>query len=243
MRILLTVIKPNWHAPKQVKSFASTRIFGQSSFPFQYANLGQHVGDTIDHVKQNRSDLVVGQNMPDEPQWLNQTHSTNVVDTGTSNDRNADASITRDSKQVLAILTADCLPILITNKNGTEIGAIHAGWRGLCDGIIENALAKMQSDPYQCMAWIGPSICAHCFEVGEEVPQQFIARYDFAHRYCFFNGKWHINLPKLATHILRANGIFSITDSKMCTFEQKNLFFSYRRDGQTGRIGTFIWFE
>lgn len=239
----MTIIKPNWQAPKQVRAFSSTRLSGQSHYPYHFANLGHRVGDNSKHVDQNRLNLASSQKMPGEPLWLNQSHSTTVLDASVCNSNQADASITRTPGQVLAILTADCLPIVITNQQGTEVAAIHAGWRGLCDGIIKNTLLSMKSDPQQCIAWIGPAICGHCFEVGDEVCEQFKSNYDFADRYCFLQEKWHIHLDKLAAHILRINDVFNIYESNMCTFEQKNLFYSYRREGQTGRIGTFIWFE
>ncbi len=239
---MVTIVKPDWEIPKHVHAFTSTRLSGQSDYPFQYANLGQQIGDRDTQVELNRKNFIVNQKMPSEPIWLQQTHSNRVLDVSTNQDRHADAAISREHGKVLAILTADCLPILITNHSGTEIAAIHAGWRGLCNGIIENTLVAMHSNPQQCTAWIGPSICGHCFEVGEEVCQQFKDNYDYANRYCFLQSKWHIHLDKLAAHILHTNGVKSIKQSNLCTFEQKKLFYSYRRDGQTGRIGTFIWF-
>lgn len=226
-----------------MKAFTSTRLSGYSSFPFHYTNLGFHAGDKANDVMQNRDLIMKCMDIPTPPVWLCQTHSNNVVDFSENNDDNADASITRKKSQVLVVLTADCLPIIITNHDGSEVAAIHAGWRGLCNGIIENTINKMDSNPNNCIAWIGPGICGHCFEVGEEVCLQFENNYAFSPRYCFLQKKWHIHLNKLAAHIMRHNGIFSIHQSNMCTFEQKNLFYSYRRDGQTGRIGTFIWFE
>ncbi|WP_367605660.1 peptidoglycan editing factor PgeF [Legionella sp. W05-934-2] len=237
------IITPNWQAPKHVNAFASTRMSGASHYPYQYGNLGLRTGDTMQHVLQNRQLLMHEQSMPTSPVWLHQTHSTHVVDATHNQDNQADASITRQPNQILAILTADCLPIILTNKTGTEIAAIHAGWRGLCDGIIENTLKKMHSNANDCIAWVGPAICGHCFEVGDEVCDQFKLNYPFSPRYFFKQQKWHIHLDELAAHILRLNGVMSIQKSKLCTFEQKNLFYSYRRDGQTGRIGTFIWFD
>lgn len=239
----MTIITPKWQAPLNVKAFTSTRLSGHSHYPYHHGNLGLRIGDYQPHVLRNRDQLIKNQLMPSKPLWLNQSHSTKILDATVSNDINADASITRTSGQVLAILTADCLPIVITNREGTEVAAIHAGWRGLCHGIIENTIKQMQSKPSDCIAWIGPGICGHCFEVGEEVCQQFQDNYDFVSRYCFLQHKWHIPLDLISAHILHVNGILSVTKSNLCTFEQKNLFYSYRRDGQTGRIGTFIWFE
>jgi len=237
------MIKPNWEAPHHIKAFTTTRQYGFSHYPFHYANLGIRSGDHQARVIENREKLKECQQMPSEPVWLTQTHSTTVVDASVNDNPFGDASVTRRIGQVLVILTADCVPILITNSAGTEVAAIHAGWRGLCNGIIEQTIATMHTTGHDCIAWIGPSICGHCFEVGEEVCQHFHQNYAYTPRYCFKQNKWHINLNRLAEHILRSTGVKAVSQSNLCTFEQKNLFYSYRRDGQTGRIGTFIWFE
>ena len=238
----------NWPAPTRVKTFATTRKPGNSESPYDQNNLGLHVGDDPKKVEANRRGLKTLLNLPKEPEWLQQTHSTDCINVDIETNRNADAAITHESNRVLAIMTADCLPIMLCNQQGTEIAAIHAGWRGLVNGVIENTVAKLKSDSSDLMAWIGPSICHNCYEVGDEVRNTILSRYQQSET-CFNPSqqstitapKWLANLPKLAETVLNKLGIEAVYQSKMCTFEQTEYFYSYRRSPQTGRIATLIW--
>lgn len=234
----------NWPAPANVNALTTTRLDGFSQAPYDSNNLGLHVGDNITHVEANRRALINKFKLMNAPQWLEQTHSTHCVVIEEEITRQADAAITRQPNQALAIMTADCLPIVICNNEGKEIAAIHAGWRGLVNGIIENTLNKMQSMPNSLMAWIGPSICQSCFEVGDEVYAAFQQHYPFTT--CAFQSqqeKWLANLPYIAELILQHQLIGAVYQAKTCTFEQKNRFYSYRRETQTGRMATLIWFN
>lgn len=141
-------------------------------------------------------------------------------------------------------MTADCLPIVLCDQQGTEIAAIHAGWRGLAEGIVDNTVALLHSNPAQCLAWIGPAICGKCYATGSEVLDQFISRYPFAiQAFTQIEQQWYADLPKIATLILMELGIGTIHPSHVCTFETNSQFYSYRRTAQTGRIATLIWFQ
>jgi polyphenol oxidase len=144
----------------------------------------------------------------------------------------------------LVILTADCLPITLCNKQGNEVAAIHAGWRGLYNGVIENTLSELASPPSELMAWIGPAICQRCYEVGDEVYKSFTEKHPKSKQaFQAFNQKWMAHLPLIAEIILNQLGVLSIYQSDLCTFESNNDFYSYRREQQTGRIATFVWFN
>ena len=240
----MEIIKANWNAPSCVQAFTTTTQGGVSKDPFQSNNFALHVGDSPTHVKHNRK-LLKDAFLPSEPEWLEQTHSTVAVNVDITLNRNADASISHSKNQVLAILTADCLPIVITNTQGTEIAAIHAGWRGLLAGVIENTIQSMTTPSTALMAWIGPHICKNCFEVGADVLSSFTG-----HGACSpsmiqasSNDKWRINLAEIATNILQSKGLHSVNNCHYCTFEDTQRYFSYRRSGNTGRIATLIWLD
>ncbi|MGM9453678.1 peptidoglycan editing factor PgeF [Legionella bozemanae] len=234
----------NWPAPKNVTAMSTTRLSGYSQAPYDSNNMGLNVGDNEHHVLQNRQQLVELLQLPGEPQWLQQTHGTHCIIAEEDSNRNADASITRSMKYPLAILTADCLPIMLCNMQGTEIAAIHAGWKGLAYGIVEKTLDKMKSSKSEVLAWIGPSICQKCYEVGAEVYQTFTDTYPLSKQaFKPVNGKWLANLPLIAEIVLNLKGIKAVYQSGLCTFELKNELYSYRRMSQTGRIATLIWFN
>jgi YfiH family protein len=233
-------IHATWPAPKSIHALTTTIQPGFSLSPYACNNLACHVGDNPEHVLLNRQALVRDLALPVEPLWLNQTHSTDVVVVEEDNNRNVDAAITRQENTPLVILTADCLPILLCNTQGTEIAAIHAGWRGLLHGIVQHTLQKIHSKPNTLMAWIGPGVCQMCYEVGDEVRAQFTAQYPFTTQ--AFKGSY-ANLPQMAEMLLREFDIHAIYQSGVCTFEEKNRCYSYRRAAQTGRMGTLIWFN
>ncbi|MFQ0977301.1 peptidoglycan editing factor PgeF [Vibrio campbellii] len=241
----MKTIIPNWPAPKNVKAFASTRVGGFSTAPYQGLNLGAHVGDDLSIVEKNRDWLAQQAKMPSAPIWLNQTHSTVVaqVSDPTTQVLDADGVFTSSSQVVCSAMTADCLPVLLTNTQGTQVAAVHAGWRGLANGIVENALELFSGE---VMAWLGPAIGPQAFEVGEDVLQAF-ANFDSQAHQAFtprdIEGKWLADMSKLATQRLNKFGITQVFDSGLCTFQGKEDFYSYRRDGVTGRQATFIWIE
>jgi YfiH family protein len=244
-KIIMNHIQAQWPAPANIRAITTTRSGGVSQADYAAFNLGAHVGDDQQHVMANRQLLRDSLQLPNEPIWLEQTHSTRCVNVDIPNfDCNADAAITRQKHQVLAIMTADCLPILLCNRQGTEIAAIHAGWRGLAQGIVDNTLSELQSKPDDCLAWIGPAICGQCYATGAEVLEQFVSRYPFADQaFIRQDQQWFADLPKLAELILQGHGISSVYPSHLCTFETNSQFYSYRRAAQTGRIATLIWFQ
>lgn len=240
----MTTRLANWPAPSNITALSTTRLSGFSVTPYDKNNLGYHVGDNPDHVSKNRSQLKELLQLTTEPAWLEQTHSTTCIIPEHEDSRNADAAITRCATHPLVILTADCLPITLCNKQGNEIAAIHAGWKGLFNGIIENTLSKMNSDASDLLAWIGPAICQKCYETGEEVYQAFTEKYPLsANAFQPTKTKWLANLPKIAELVFNLHGVTSVYQSDLCTFELKKEFYSYRREAQTGRIGTLIWFN
>ncbi len=240
--IIVTNLYASWPTPPNVSALTTMRTPGLSKAPYDANNLGLHVGDDETAVRTNRQSLVAALKLPKEPEWLEQIHSNHCVVVEEDKNRTADAAVTRSSAHPLAIMTADCLPIMLCNKQGTEIAAIHSGWRGLVNGVIENTLNKMQSSPEQLMAWIGPAICQSCYEVGGEVLDAYHNRYSFASKGFQPKGeKWLANLSLLAELVLNSLGILAVYQSNICTFEQKNAFYSYRREAQTGRMATLIW--
>jgi YfiH family protein len=239
----MDVILANWAAPQNIKALTTKRTGGFSKPPFNGLNLAQHVDDDFNKVKQNRELLKSHLNLPCEPNWLEQTHSTDcIIASKQYSNQRADAQVTAKKGLVLAVLTADCLPILLCNHTGTEIAAIHAGWRGLCGGIIENTLSKMNSTPNTIHAWIGPAICQQHFETGTEVKQAFAhIENDDESLFLEKNTKWYISLQRIAESVLNKSGVLSVSQSNQCTFGQNNEYYSYRRQQQTGRIASLIW--
>ena len=241
----LNLIIPNWPAPANVKALQTTRVGGISLAPYNSLNLGSHVKDDPLHVAHNRQ--LLSEFLPSEPVWLNQVHGINVVDAAQTNCvPDADASFSTRKNVVCVTMTADCLPILICDTAGTLVTSIHAGWRGLCDGIIEATIAKMGVDSSQLMAWLGPAIGPNAFEVGVEVHAQFIAQ-DGQSETAFkpHGGKYLCNIYQIAAQRLNNCGLNQIygggIDTDFCTFTQNDQFYSYRRDGVTGRMATLIW--
>ncbi|MCZ2720598.1 peptidoglycan editing factor PgeF [Marinomonas sp. 15G1-11] len=244
----LHVIHPNWPAPKNVRAYSSTRIGGVSDNEYKGLNLGAHVGDDFYRVASNRRLFQQHTDMPNTLVWLNQIHGTKVLELPLLQDENldnkADASITYKENQVCAILTADCLPILLTNDDGTQVAALHAGWRGLCDGVIEQTVGKFE-EAENVMAWLGPAIGAMSFEVGGEVRAAFLERDSKAVEAFTALGedKWLGDLYLLARQRLSLMGVNQIYGGDHCTFTERDKFYSYRRDGITGRMASVIWFE
>lgn len=241
-------IIPNWNIPKHIHAFTTVRTGGVSKPPFDSFNLGDHVNDSPEDVAQNRALLVEKFHLPQSPLFLTQTHSTRVLELPYSGkDIEADAVYTNQPNQVCLVLTADCLPVLFVSKDGKEIAAAHAGWRGLCDGVLEATVEKFQCPSNEISAWLGPAIGAKAFQVGKEVIEQFCA-FDPRAEEAFIqdnstSGKFLGNLYQIATQRLNKLGITEVSGGEYCTYTQEDLFFSYRRDKQTGRMATLIWKE
>lgn len=235
-------IIPDWPAPLNVRALQTTRKGGVSAVPYDTLNLGLHVGDDSVRVNRNRQSLAPF--MPSEPVWLEQVHGTVVANADMAGCLvQADACIARHRGSVCVVMTADCLPVLLCDKQGGVVGAAHAGWKGLATGVIEATVQAMNVTPQNLMAWLGPAISQQAFEVGEEVRAAFVAVQPQAVS-AFIpgqNGKWLADIYALARLRLNALGITQIYGGNHCTYSESDTFFSYRRDGITGRMGTFIW--
>ncbi|MGO2305924.1 MAG: purine nucleoside phosphorylase YfiH [Providencia sp.] len=238
------LIFPDWPQPKNIASCSTTRIGGVSLPPFDSLNLGCHVDDDPKAVSENRCRLISLAQLPQQPLWLEQVHGTTVLhlDNGIIKSKQADAVYTNTVEQVCAIMTADCLPVLFCNKNGTEVAAAHAGWRGLCNGVLENTVAKFSCPPDEIMAWLGPAIGPEKFEVGAEVRDAFLNQSsEFSLAFTSHGDKYLADIYLLARKKLQAVGIISIYGGSFCTVTEENRFFSYRREGKTGRMASLIW--
>ena len=235
-------LRPDWPAPAGIIAGTTTRAGGVSGGVFESLNLGDHVGDDPSHVAENRRRFVAECRIGTEPGWLNQVHGTAVRVSGETSPPEADAAIARGPGETVAVLTADCLPILVCAGPGDEIAAIHAGWRGLAAGIVAETIARMNTRPERLLAWLGPAISQPAFEVGEEVRVAFTAS-DPGAGECFLRnerGRWQADLYALARRRLEAAGVGAVYGGGFCTFADRARFFSYRRDGQCGRMATFI---
>ena len=238
-------IEALWSAPPQIKALCTTRIGGISKHPYYSFNMATHVGDDEVCVLHNRKLLGDSLKLPAEPCWMEQTHSTRVVNLGHEASRCADAAITQKANTIAVVMTADCLPILLCNRSGSEIAAIHAGWRGLADGIIEATIKKMKSSPDQLLAWIGPGIGQHYFEVGDEVRKNFNAKNTGAndHFIASRSEHWLCDLGGLAVDVLTRLELAEVNRTEYCSFKDDSLFFSYRRNATTGRMASLIWID
>ena len=241
-------IIPNWPAPANVKALQTTRAGGISTGKYGSLNLGDHVKDNPIHVAHNRQSL--SPFLPTEPVWLQQVHGIRVIDASTSSCLEAaDASFATRKDVVCVTMTADCLPVLLCDEAGTVVAAIHAGWRSLCDGVIEAAVEvmptkAMQGQANHLMAWLGPAIGPDAFEVGGEVREQFIAQDEQAETAFRPHGdKWLGDLYTIARQRLQNLGVNQIYGGGLCTYSEPETFFSFRRDGDTGRMATLIWLE
>ena len=244
------MIIPNWPAPKNIHAFTTTRDGGVSLPPYDSFNLAAHVGDDPEHVAENRRILSHNMNHSRsfvwEPIWLTQTHSTTAVrithDSPATIATPCDASFTRETNLPCAVLTADCLPLLICNEAGTEVAAIHAGWRGLLAGIIENTIPQLSSSPADLLVWLGPAIGPTAFNVDDNIRLDFINRYP-QNKAAFkqTDSDWLADFYALSKTSLEAVGVSRVYGGDYCTVSDKR-FFSYRRDnGVTGRMASVIY--
>lgn len=236
-------ILPDWPAPAHVKALQTTRVGGVSTGQYASLNLGDHVKDNPLHVAHNRQSL--SPFLPTEPVWLQQVHGIRVIDASTSSCLEAaDSSFATRKEVVCVTMTADCLPLLLCDEAGTAVAAIHAGWRSLCDGVIEATVRAMPVEAESLMVWLGPAIGPDAFEVGSEVREQFMAQHAQAETAFRPHGeKWLGDLYTIARQRLNRLGIHQIYGGGRCTYNEPDTFFSFRRDGDTGRMATMIWLE
>lgn len=253
-------IRPDWPAPAVVRALITTRHYGVSAAPFDSFNLGTHVGDDPGAVQSNRMRL--RQHVPAEPRWMEQVHGVQCLHLGSAAPSPAsqlalpqgDAAVTRDAGVVCAVLSADCLPVLLCACDGSAVGVAHAGWRGLAGGVIESALqglSALGTPAPQVMAWLGPAISGARFEVGAEVRAAFLDRasedagafvqHQINDQHRSGGEKYLANLYALARARLRRAGVSRVYGGGFCTYLDRERFFSYRRDGRTGRMASLIW--
>ncbi len=244
---MLELISPQWPAPTRVHAYTTTRRGGSSLPPYDQFNLADHVGDDPAAVTANRLKLQTQLQLPSEPFWLQQVHGTTVVSTYHDGitPHCADATYTTQARQVCVVLTADCLPVLFCNRSGTCVAAVHAGWRGLAAGILEETLHQFPESPQNILVWLGPAIGPTAFEVGEEVRNTFISDRPSAIAAFTPNrpGHWLANLYLLARQQLADRGIMTVYGGDFCTYTDNQRFYSYRRDRNTGRMASLIWFD
>lgn len=240
-------IEPDWPAPAHVKAVCTTRLGGYSQLPYDSLNLGTHVEDELETVLRNRQYLQASLNLPEEPLWLEQIHSTVVADADREQPEiTADASVSHQTGKVCVVMTADCLPVLFTNQEGSVIAAAHAGWRGLNEGVLEATVNSMKCPVDEILAWLGPAIGPENFEVGEEVREAFVEKHPEADKAFVAGqekGKWYADIYQLARIRLAACGVDKVYGGGFCTFADAKRFFSYRREGQTGRMASLIWID
>ncbi len=242
----MNFIYPDWTVDKRVKALCTTRSGGVSQNAYSHLNLAQHVGDDSESVETNRSRLVQAVGLPEAPRWLDQKHGTQLINAGcASQTKEADGIYSRQGGEVCAVMTADCLPLLIADREGEFVAAVHAGWRGLLAGIVEEAVKKSRLPPERLEVWLGPAIGADFFEVGEEVYSGFSSRYPETEQ-AFIQrsqGKWNADIYLLARMALKRVGVDKSCGGCFCTFADSERFFSFRRDGITGRMASIIWLE
>jgi len=239
------VIEPDWPAPAWVKAYSTTRQGGYSGSPFAALNLAHHVEDDRAVVQQNREWLSQHLSLPAKPLWLQQVHGVNIISHQVKSAviPMVDGSYSKRLNEVCVVLTADCLPVLLCDQTGTSVAAVHAGWRGLAQGVIESAVQQLGIVGSELMAWLGPAIGAQAFEVGEAVRANFVAQDKSMGNYFVGIGgkKYKADLYGLARFRLQRLGVSAVFGGDRCTFSENADFFSYRRDGITGRQASLIW--
>ena len=242
-------IEPDWPAPARVQALCTTRAGGCSAAPFDSLNLATHVGDDEKAVTANRAALAAVLPVGARIQWLEQVHGRSVVEAAaTGNAPQADAAWSGDALRACAVMTADCLPVLLCDQGGSRVAAAHAGWRGLAAGVLEATLAAMGCDPGQVLAWLGPAIGLSAFEVGPEVRSAYLdaaGSHEAQTAACFRanplrEGHFFADLYSLARLQLAASGVDRFYGGGLCTYSDSGRFFSYRRDGMTGRMASLI---
>lgn len=241
-----TYLVPDWPAPQHIRAFTTTRQQGHSRAPFNAFNLATYVDDDPTAVAANVGELIDELGLPESPTWLHQVHGTTAVRIEDCVDvPDADAGFTTKTNTVCAVMTADCLPILLCNRSGTEVAAIHAGWKGLLAGVIDASINALVTAPDDLLAWMGPALGPKHFEVGGEVHADFVNKHPDNNRgFTRRNGRWYLDFFRIATMNLHRCGITQIYGGEHCTFTEEEQFFSYRRDnGVTGRMASLIWIQ
>jgi YfiH family protein len=237
-------VQPDWPAPANVRALTTTRAGGFSRGPYTSFNLGDHIGDDSDTVARNRALLREVLKLPLEPLWLKQVHGANVVDAAAAHSGvTADGAWTGRPGVVCAVLTADCPPVFLCDRQGTKVALLHAGWRGLTAGVIEAGVRALAAPGDELLAWIGPAIGADAYEVGADVRDALLARNAGAGA-CFRPhgaGRWFADLYALARRRLQAQGVKAVHGGGHCTLRERDRFYSFRRDGATGRMASLIW--
>lgn len=236
-------LEADWPAPPGVVAGTTLRGGGASRGPYASLNLGAHVGDDPESVRNNRRRFVEACGLPAEPAWLRQVHGTQVIAQGAEPGQPADAIAGNSPGAVCAVLTADCLPVVFASADGGEIAAAHAGWRGLAAGILEATVAALAAPAGDVLAWLGPAISQPAFEVGGEVREVLLQRDPHAAG-CFRRnerGRWQADLYGLARRRLQRCGVTQVFGGGRCTYGEPDAFFSYRRDGECGRMATFVY--
>jgi len=237
-------ITPDWPAPEHVHAISTLRAGGVSEGPYGSLNLAGHVGDRPESVTANRLLLRTAARLPAEPLWLEQVHGVDVArHPAAVVPPKADAAVAFQPGQVCAVLTADCLPVVFTDRGGTRIGVSHAGWRGLQAGVLEATIAALGGAPEQLQAWLGPAIGPDAFEVGGEVREAFLRRNAASEALFQLNdrGRYQADLCGLARLLLGSAGVHAVHGGEWCTYREPDRFFSFRRDGVTGRMATLAW--
>lgn len=239
----LDLIEPNWQAPDTICAYSTTRTGGISEDGYNSLNLASHVNDRREHVDENRFRLKQFLGFETEPEWLQQTHSTTVINLDAEHSRDGDASFTAEPGKVAVVLTADCLPVLFCNHQGSEVAAAHAGWRGLLNGVLEQTVSQMNSKAEELLAWMGPAIGPLQFEVGKEVRQFFIQL--TAENNAFFTQSgpdaYLADLYSIARLRLNQLGVEQVSGGDRCTYSEMDCFFSYRREKDSGRQASMIY--
>ncbi len=241
----LPVVVPDWPAPPGVRACTTTRQGGVSRDGMESLNLSAGVGDVAEAVAENRRRLLHAQDLPTDPVWLEQVHGDRVLhlpDHGRQPPQ-ADGVWTDRPGHVCAVLTADCLPVLLCSREGDRVASVHAGWRGLAEGVIEAAVTALGGARADLLAWLGPAISQDAFEVGPEVRRAFV-RDDPGAAPCFQAGqgdRWHADLYALARRRLARVDVHEVWGGHWCTAGQSQWFYSHRRDGVCGRMASLIW--
>lgn len=237
-------IAADWPAPVKVHAGSTTRKGGVSKGRYESFNLAQHVDDDRESVEKNRAYLRKLLDLPSEPHWLSQMHGCDVS-TDSQLLTQADAAITTEPGKVCVVMTADCLPVLLCDRAGTCVAAVHAGWRGLATGVITRTVAAMPVAREQLMVWLGPAIGPEAFEVGDEVRAEFVSQHE-RFKQAFephVAGKWRMDIYQAARIQLNQLGIDAVYGGGFCTYRDAEQFYSYRRDKQTGRMASLIWIQ
>lgn len=234
-------INPDWPAPAHVRAFSTTRVGGVSSGPWSGFNLGDHCGDEPENVLHNRK--LLNRDLPSPVRWIQQVHGHAVwlYSRDDGNEVKADATVSFRPGEVCAVLTADCLPVFFCNERGDRVGIAHAGWRGLAAGVLESTIKALDENPASLVAWLGPAIGPAVYEVGPDVVESFYGEREAA--FAAHGDRYLMDIYTIARMKLERSGVRAVGGGGFCTFTDAERFYSYRRDGTTGRMAHLIWIE